>query len=232
MLLLQQILYAYKTTRPYQVEQQETFSLKEINYVTLKTFEDKLDISAHEEGRLVEKAKKGVKVGKKKHNNKIKADKEVYWGEEKDIDIILNEALDWIEEDQEINLVDGIEEEAQNTPTNNDGPKDNTTDSTGSWGQFFIKPSEGQKDKMWIDSQCYLHGFLPLQLQVDKTMGWSEIPAMENSDETLKYNEDTCEKNNEEQIVSNLDMQFKAFEESFKKTPVIPKRCSSEISYE
>ncbi|MFS8002154.1 hypothetical protein Hanom_Chr13g01198771 [Helianthus anomalus] len=79
-------------------------------------------------------------------------------------------------------------------------------------GQFFIKPSEENKVKLWVDSQCRLRNFTPSQNQSE---GLSDIHSTKSGDENMISNEG--EKSNEEYVVKALYHHFEGFEEIFQK---------------
>ncbi|MFS7910710.1 hypothetical protein Hanom_Chr02g00109401 [Helianthus anomalus] len=77
-------------------------------------------------------------------------------------------------------------------------------------GQFFIKPLKGNKDKLWVDSQCRLRNFIPSHNQSE---GLSDIHSTKSGNENMKNIEG--KKSNEEYVVTALDYHFKGFEEVF-----------------
>ncbi|XP_021991760.1 FK506-binding protein 5-like [Helianthus annuus] len=216
------ILYACKKQGFDDAENTEEFSLDKINFPTSQEFEDELEIVAQNEGR-------GLKDGEEEdefyvypsesenENEEIFQDE----SEEKDEDdaeeqpnininseeiedgnTLLKAATDWIEQEDQ--------EDVQNSQLKTNETEKAQTESGASWGQFFIKPSEGNKDKMWVDSQCRLRNFMPSQIQSE---GLSDIHSTKSGDENMKNIEG--KKSNEEYVVSALDYHFKGFEEVF-----------------
>ncbi|KAJ0716262.1 hypothetical protein HanPI659440_Chr13g0510711 [Helianthus annuus] len=114
---------------------------------------------------------------------------------------LLKAATDWIDQENQENV--------QNSPIKTIETEKTPTKSGGSWGQFFIKPSRGNKDKMWVDSQSRLRNFMPSQNQSE---GLSDIHSTKSGDENMKNIED---KKSHEYLVTVLDDHLKGFEEIF-----------------
>ena len=115
---------------------------------------------------------------------------------------LLKAATDWIDQENQENV--------QNSPIKTNETEKTQTESGGSWGQFFIKPSIGNKDKMWVDSQSRLRNFMPSQNQSE---GLSDIHSTKSGDENMKNIKD--KKSHEEYLVNVLDDHLKGFEEIF-----------------
>ncbi|XP_022007191.1 uncharacterized protein LOC110906354 [Helianthus annuus] len=115
---------------------------------------------------------------------------------------LLKAATDWIDQENQENV--------QNSPIKTNETEKTQTESGGSWGQFFIKPSIGNKDKMWVDSQSRLRNFIPSQNQSE---GLSDIHSTKSGDENMKNIED--KKSHEEYLVNVLNDHLKGFEEIF-----------------
>ncbi|XP_035831795.1 uncharacterized protein LOC118480913 [Helianthus annuus] len=172
------ILYAYKKQGFDNAENTEEFSLDKIDSTTLQEFEDELEIAAQNEGRCLVMDKK-KKVRKNKQKKKDENDEfyvypteseneneEIFENESEENDeddaeeqpiTLLKGATDWIDQENQENV--------QNSPIKTNETEKTQTESGGSWGQFFIKPSIGNKDKMWVDSQSRLRNFMPSQNQ-------------------------------------------------------------------
>ncbi|XP_035845198.1 uncharacterized protein LOC110933381 [Helianthus annuus] len=189
--LIQKILYAYKKQGFDDAENTEEFSLDKIDSTTLQEFEVELEIVALNEGR-----EKDEDDAEEQPNININSE------EIEDGNTLLKAATDWIEQEDQ--------EDVQNSQLKTNETEKTQTESGGSWGQFFIKPSKGNKDKLWVDSQCRLRNFMPSQIQSE---GLSDIHSTKSGDENMKNIEG--KKSNEEYVVTALDYHFKGFEEVF-----------------
>ncbi|XP_022031801.2 uncharacterized protein LOC110932856 [Helianthus annuus] len=206
------ILYAYKKQGFDDAENTEEFSLDKIDSTTLQEFEDELEIAAQNEGRCLvmdkEKKNENEEIFEDESEEKDEDDAEEHPNininseEIKDENTLLKAATDWIEQENQ--------KDVQNSPLKTNETEKTHTESGGSWGQFFIKPSIGNKDKLWVDSQCRLRNFMPSQNQSE---GLSDIHSTKSGDENMKNIED--KKSHEEYLVTALDDHFKGFEEIF-----------------
>ncbi|KAJ0468125.1 putative Ulp1 protease family catalytic domain, papain-like cysteine peptidase superfamily [Helianthus annuus] len=217
------ILYAYKKQGFDDTENTEEFSLDKIDSTTLQEFEDELEIAAQNDGRCLvnDKVKKVRKTKQKKKDEKNEfyvypsesenENEEIFEdeSEEKHEDdaeeqpiSLLKAATDWIDQENQENV--------QNSQIITNETEKTNTESGGSWGQFFIKPSVGNKDKMWVDSQSRLRNFIPSQNQSE---GLSDIHSTKSGDENMKNIKD--KKSHEEYLVTALDQHFKGIEEVF-----------------
>ncbi|XP_035842079.1 uncharacterized protein DDB_G0283697-like [Helianthus annuus] len=218
---IQKILYAYKKQGFDDAENTEVFSLDKIDSTTLQEFEDELEIGAQNEGRclVMEKKKKVRKTKQKKKDENDEfyvyptesdnENEEIFENESEENDeddaeeqpiTLLKAATDWIDQENQENV--------QNSPIKTNETEKTQIESGGSWGQFFIKPSIGNKDKMWVDSQSRLRNFMPSQNQSE---GLSDIHSTKSGDENMKNIED--KRSHEEYLVTVLDDHLKGFED-------------------
>ncbi|XP_035832787.1 uncharacterized protein LOC118481691 [Helianthus annuus] len=191
---IQKILFAYQKQGFDDAENTEVFSLDKIDSTTLQEFEDELEIAAQNEGRCLNENEE-IFENESEKNDEDDA-------EEQPI-TLLKAATDWI--DQKEN-----QENVQNSPIKTNETEKTQTESGGSWGQFFIKPSIGNKDKMWVDSQSRLRNFMQSQNQSE---GLPDIHSTKSGDENMKNIED--KRSHEEYLVSVLDDHLKGFEDIF-----------------
>ncbi|XP_021986554.1 uncharacterized protein LOC110882995 [Helianthus annuus] len=159
--LIQKIIYAYKK----------------------QGFEDELEIVALNEGREEEdefyvypsesdneKEEICQDESEEKDEDDVEEQPNIQINSEeiKEGNTLLKAAIHWIEQ-----------EDAQNSQLKTNETEKTQTESGGSWGQFFIKPSEGNKAKLWVDSQCRLRNFMPSQNQSE---GLSDIHSTKSGD--------------------------------------------------
>ncbi|XP_022008051.1 myosin heavy chain, clone 203-like [Helianthus annuus] len=190
---IQKILYAYKKQGFDDAENTEVFSLDKIDSTTLQEFKDKLEIAAQNEGRCLNENEEIFENESEENDEDDAAEQPI---------TLLKAATEWIDQENQENV--------QNSPIKTNKTEKTQTESGGSWGQFFIKPSIGNKDKMRVDSQSRLRNFMPSQNQSE---GLSDIHSTKSGDENMKNIED--KRSHEEYLVTVLDDYLKGFEDIF-----------------